>query len=259
MALFAQQRNAIQNRIEEQRLEIVEERYNPYHRGSDEKQNQQSSIPMSPTRASLNQRVLIATSSLLLMALFIVGVAWGNAFSTREAAKALLRDVGGIRVGEATYAEAVKLSTKYAVYRTAASEPCSPTMCNYSFGFDNEWLSRLHLVPGTVLTVQVYVSDGKVTWIELMMGTSGIGGAIAVVQEFPSLKTGPHFAAGGKVVTHNPWHALQTNVQFTADAPTIDKERALAFNLSCLTKLGGCEFSEEMLPQVHVGEHPPNQ
>jgi len=210
---------------------------------------------MTPIVNSVNHKVLIAFSGLLLVALLTLGAARWATFSTRSAAKALLLEIRALRVGEVTFANAEKLSTIYASYRTSGSEPCSSKECNFAFGFDNGWLHKLGLAPYTVLTYQLYVTNGRVAWIELMMATDPI--AKAVVEESLAGRDVSPYDVNGKLVTlGSVSHAILIDVKFTPQANPSQKERSLAFNLSCLTSIGGCKYSEEMLPQVRLDGQP---
>jgi hypothetical protein len=196
---------------------------------------------MEPNSRKLALRVLAGFLVLILPA---CGIAVWNTIRTRSAAREILRDIGDLQVGEATFANAQRITQKYSQYLLGSSEPCSPMSCRFSFGFDNRWLSKTGLTPLTTFTAQLYVARGKVTWTELMLATDPV--TKVFVEEYPSGTQTSTFLAGGKLITVHPLpHAILIDVKFTSDANPIQKNAAMAFDLNCLTKLGGCKYERK--------------
>jgi hypothetical protein len=172
-------------------------------------------------------KLLTLVSGLLLLVVFIgVGV-WRTSVRTRQGAEHFVGDVRYIRVGESTFSDANTLSTKYASYFKRSTDSCNQVSCNLEFYFDNKWLHKFHLAPSTFLSCQIYVTGGKVTWLELAMSSDA--GSKVFVEEFPSGRV-PSFKSGGKMTTEAPWHPILISVQFSPDASRSQKEGALGFN-----------------------------
>lgn len=211
----------------------------------------QKTVPSSDEHCEVDVKKLpVVVSGFLLLAIFIWAAIWWVTLGTQKAAEALLGDVRHLRAGESTFSDARNFSSKYARYLSVDSSSCSQMSCNFSFSFDNRWLHNIRFTAYTLFTCQIVVTSDRVTWMELMMATDA--GSRVFIEQFPSAGRLAPYKSGGKMTTSAPWHAILIDVQFTPDASTSLKENALAFNLPCLTKLGGCRYSEEMLPQVHL-------
>lgn len=203
--------------------------------------------------AQSNKIAFQALVGVLFLMLFTCGTIFWHTIRTRDVAGSVLRDVGDLQVGQATFADAQRISTRYSRYLMSSSEPCTPTNCLLVFGFDNRWLSSIGLTRLTTFTAQLQVSNGKVTWIELMMATHPA--TKVFVEEFPSGAQASAYVANGKLITAHPSpRAILIDVKFTPEANPVQKNAALAFDLNCLTKLGGCKYGEEMLPRIRLGD-----
>ena len=206
---------------------------------------------MALAQRSSNRTALEALVAFLFLLLLTWGLVYWSTIRTREMARAVLHDVGDLQVGQATFADAQRVSRQYSRYLMSSDEPCIPTSCHLAFGFDNRWLSRIGLAPLTTFIAQLSVSNGKVTWMELLMGAGPT--TKVLVEEFPPGTQSRAYDVNGKLIMAHPSpRAILIVVQFTPDADPLQKKAALAFNLDCLTKLGGCKYGEEMLPRIRL-------
>lgn len=208
---------------------------------------------MSSSQSNSNKIAFQVLVGVLFLMLFTCGTIFWHTIRARDVARSLLRDVGALQVGQATFADTQRISARYSRYLMPSSEPCTPTSCHLAFGFDNRWLSRIGLTPLTTFTAQLQVSNGKVTWIELMMATRPA--TKVFVEEFPAGTQASAYVANDKLImAHSLPRAILITIQLTPDADPLQKKAALAFELDCLIKLGGCKYGEEMLPQVRLPE-----
>jgi hypothetical protein len=120
-----------------------------------------------------------------------------------------------------------------------------------SFDFDNRWSRFIQLAPYTSFTVSIFLAEGKVNGLTLLMGNGGVEGARVYVREVSGELKTPPYGADAKQVGP-PWHLTMISVRLTSHATATQRKRALAFNLSCLSKFRGCKYSEDMLPECHL-------
>jgi hypothetical protein len=195
---------------------------------------------------------------LVLMTLVVLalGLIYLKAVQTEHAAQSALDAVRSLTIGSSNLADVQSLSRKYAPYSKYSSQTCIPETCEISLEFDNRWLAITRFAPETSFRLDLSVRADKVERISLLMATGGIGGVRAWVEQFPDRLPIPAYAVDGKRNTTPPWHFSLITVRFTPRASSAQKDGALAFNLNCLTKLGGCKYSEQMLPRINLEAEP---
>lgn len=122
---------------------------------------------------------------------------------------------------------------------------CTSDHCDFRFSFQNIWLHRLLLAPLTELGAEIQVRGGKVdsTNVGLLVGPRG---AVALTVQDCS----------GRQKTAIPGRRdpLITLVEIAPTATPAQHRGAFAFNLTCLSKIGGCKNSYQLLPSLPPGE-----
>lgn len=202
-------------------------------------------------------RIALIGGVVLLCAVAVALVSL-SALLTRHSAQSFLDDLGKLRLGESTLEDTQKLATKYEAAATEEENAvgdvdpnCSPEYCEFKFFFYNAWMKRLRLAPPTWLRAQVVVRMGRVDYkqVELSSG-KGIAFYSAVVMEFLSLPRpfeDKNYHVGRKLSSDIKWRVI---INMTPHASAKEREQAYAFNLSCLTRLGGCKDAAELLPTI---------
>ncbi len=160
-------------------------------------------------------------------------------------AQGMLSDVGRLEIGVSPVADIQSLAGKYSRYR--AQTDCGEGSCAV-FHFYNPWLTRMGLARTTSLIV-VLSGKQKLSLVELEMANNR--GRSATVQGMLSNAHGS-YDAHGKVPVGVARPMLSLDVRYTPDATVDQKKAALSFNTECLRSIKGCEFADEMLPQVQL-------
>jgi hypothetical protein len=123
----------------------------------------------------------------------------------------------------------------------------------YFVSFENTWLNRLHLAPITRLTATLGTVNGVLVYRRLFF-TSGNGGSDcgALVEE----RISPLETNMGAFHVSGAWSGkpYRVFVALTPGATDAQRHAAYDLNLSCLTRLGGCENAMSLLPSIAWGE-----
>ncbi|MGH9393917.1 MAG: hypothetical protein ACRD1E_07080 [Terriglobales bacterium] len=170
----------------------------------------------------------------------------------RANAGKLLKRLSGVEVHHTRFRQVEQLASQFSGYSACLSDNCV-------FQFQNRWLHRLGLAPLTEFTVMLSRSGlpsdpggggiGALDMAMLVVRDPPAGGAIASALVFD--REGPPGAAFDASVIIDPdGHAGRTVVRLSPSASPRQRSRARAFNLRCLTSLGGCKNSRELLPGV---------
>lgn len=188
---------------------------------------------------------------LCAVAVIVIGaylVCIGITFRSRNAAALLLRDFEHIKLGETKIADIRTMAAAYNRYRMASANPCSDSECTIVFRFDNRWLSRATFGSLTGLMCQIHTQNGRAVWLSAVM-TSDAPAVASVQEALPAINSVP-FDVAGKALGGGARHMSLIDVRMTPQASSDEEHAAFAFDLSCLTKVRGCKYSEEMLPLV---------
>jgi hypothetical protein len=165
-------------------------------------------------------------------------------------AASLLKDVSALRVGISTAGDVQRLAVKQK--RSLAEQSCEAEACFYSFEISNKWLSRLRLEPMAKFRTSVEIQGGVVEAIHTILarntGAFPTFPSAGIVEE--SRKTTDYTGAqlsgyrvGGPV--GKPYLGVGLGPTATAQ----QRQRAYAFSLQCLTKIGnGCDLPCDYLP-----------
>jgi hypothetical protein len=170
-------------------------------------------------------------------------MAW--TFVVRWQARNFLQDVMHIRVGESDLVELQRLASKYRSFAVQGSPRCDQDLCTFDFYFDNRWLWRIGLAPGTRFGGGITAQRGKITEIDLALKT-GIAYTAQVV-ESPATPGSTPFKLGGKRATSGDVDYTMT-IHLTTAASEAVRQKAYNFNLACLTDLRGCNNARLLLP-----------
>ena len=119
--------------------------------------------------------------------------------------------------------------------------------------FCNTLLYRAHLAPLTCFGVSIQIYEGRVSLLDVSTGTRldqpwffGVK-----VQEFGCYPCYPDQKPYEVRLRRNHvgrlWRAFVT---LSPESSAKEREAAFAFNLNCLSKIGGCKDSRELNPRV---------
>lgn len=180
----------------------------------------------------------------------------------RSHAVNLLRALAPVRVNQTAFNRVEKLAASYGHDAACVSDNCL-------FQFQNQWLHRLHLAPLTEFTVMLQragdASDpggGTVGAIDMAMLVTRRGadapapdGPIATALVFDRPVPGPDGPYDASITFEPDGRPDRTVVMLSPASTARERTRARAFNLRCLTRIGGCKTSRDLLPSVWQGAH----
>ncbi len=205
----------------------------------------------------------------VITALLIAGsVIAFEAAQTRRSAEGLLLEARELRVGDSNSVRVLQLAEKYHGGIRKGVE-CKPSNCAIDIEIRNRSLSRFHLAPPTSFAVSFFTSQGRSVQISFGMMSTILGPTYYLRRWFYG--EAPSFTFAAEVLDDlekSEFH--QSDEKYSALArrdyfqnrpeilivhltPKVDlkvRDKALAFNLSCLSKLGGCRDASEFLPVV---------
>jgi hypothetical protein len=180
----------------------------------------------------------------------LLACAFGQAYRARAEGESFLSDVRGLRVGQSTYDDVLRIQTKHKSYSSVVGNRCDRDLCNVDFLSGNKWLYELGLVPGAIFTGGLDVRGGVLTRISVGVHLNPQGGA--TTDEIPADPSVSPYEVHGRNFYQSETYFF-ISVFITSAASEDERQKAYAFNLACLTKLGGCKDANEILP---IFKHP---
>lgn len=127
---------------------------------------------------------------------------------------------------------------------------CSQQFCQYKISFSNRSISALQIVPYTELNVwfTVYEQSLQIAMLEYRTALSGPESPVVHVQAgMCGRGCGVRFDVNPHGSTQQIWNGL---VEFDTRTTPEQRDAALALNLDCLSRIGGCKDIVELLPRV---------
>jgi hypothetical protein len=173
-----------------------------------------------------------------------------QAYRARERGEAFLSNVRRLRVGQSTYDDVVAIETRYKSQSSFYGDRCDRDLCDVDSLFGNKWLYELGLVPGAMFTGGLRVRRGILTRISVSVDSNPRYNA--TTEEIPADPGVSPYEFHGRSYVESETYAFIW-VRITTAASEEERQKAYAFNLACLTKLGGCKDANEILPMF---KHP---
>ncbi len=205
-----------------------------------------------------NQTQATAIAFFVFLAMLMSLGVMTNVAHRRNKAEAFLKEATALQLRLTTVEQIEQLSARY----EGRIEPgtCDPHGCAYFFSFDNGWLHRLRLAPYTQITCTLGATDSALVYrrVDLVTRNKSLDFG-AFVDEWLTYPKGLQFLSKPFDVRLQPKGVLanvrwRVHVNLTADATPEQHRIAYSLNLRCLTKIGGCEDAQEMLPSVTWGD-----
>ncbi len=129
---------------------------------------------------------------------------------------------------------------------TDTNAKCEFAQCSVGFAFGNIWLERLRFAPRTVLFITLSAQAGKVvsrtSSFELGTGPGAFG---AYVMESAGQPIPDDFLVSPSVAGKEEW---RVTVRLKPSATPEQRSLAYGFRLACITRIGGCSDSRDLLP-----------
>ena len=194
--------------------------------------------------------VLVLVLALLMIILFV--------FWKRVKAERILNEVRNEHWASVNFERAREISERYRGHPGVFGRqglPCNENSCRFDIAVSNFPMDYLHLAPKTGFYVSINIQNDRVTAVGCDLLSIILGGSPpepaplgAHVVEDIGETAAPGFRSS--LNTDAVAGAATINVALNASATAEERRTAYDFNLSCLTKLGGCKYAGDFLPQA---------
>lgn len=213
---------------------------------------------------------LLRMSAAFVLTLLVLGASMiaVEAVQISRKAERLLAEAREIKVGESNSAQVLQLVKRYHGQARKGVE-CTPSDCPYDIVITNRSLSRFRLAPYTDFAVSFVIGEGRTIHIDFGLmsqfkGPTYYSGRLVygeatsfsfLAQVVDDLEYSQHYASREKYSVaikrdYEKNRPAVVSVYLTPSADAVTRDKALAFNLGCLSKLGGCRDAGEFLPDV---------
>jgi hypothetical protein len=194
------------------------------------------------------------TTGLAVLLIGACAFACVSAYKTYRTAKERLAEFKELGVSKNPAAEFEALRHKYRT-KLHPLEGCSQRLCQYEIDLSNQSVAALRIVPYTEMNIWFTIYDGslQVTMLEYRTALKGPNSPIVHVQQgMCSHGCGVRFDVNPHGTTRQMWNGI---VEFDTRASDEQRNAALALNLSCFARPGGCKDIIDLLPTMwaHIG------
>lgn len=127
---------------------------------------------------------------------------------------------------------------------------CTMHFCTYELDISNDSLVALHLAPFTEMRAWFTVDRGQLilVLVEYRCAQEGPNSPVVHIQQgICAHQCGVRFDVSPPGTTQQLWNGL---VEFNPSASQTERDAALALNLDCFSRIGGCKDIPELLPAV---------
>jgi hypothetical protein len=172
-----------------------------------------------------------------------------SAYMTYRTAKERLREFKELGLSKKPTAQFEVLRRKYGS-KLHPLEGCNQHLCQYEVDLSNRSIAALRLVPYTKMNIWFTVYEGslQVVLLEYRTALKGRNSPVVHIQQgVCSHGCGVRFDVNPHGTTGQMWNGL---VEFDARADSEQRDAALALNLSCFLKVGGCKDIVDLLPSM---------
>jgi hypothetical protein len=206
------------------------------------------------------QGVLVYVLFVLTISLAIYAINLKQRFK----AAGLLRDVTTLRVGQSTEAEVQRIISRYGGGPSQSSGVCGRVEAAYNVWTGNQTVGRVaRAVPvlsrvglhqwGVAATI--LVQGQAVCYVSYNFGMQDSNGGLPSSVESILLPTGKIYEPvaehpGYKVGIRDLWDGHRLRSEVTPEASEEQRRRALSYDLSCVTRIRGCQQRCEIAPLV---------
>jgi len=200
--------------------------------------------------AARNTLVVLSVTLIGLCAFVVI-----SAYKTRAEAGAALNEFRELGTSKDPTASFELLRRKYGS-KLHAIEGCTQQLCQYEMSLSNGSISRLRVVPYTEMNVCFTVFKGslQVAMLEYRTALKARNSPVVHVQQgMCAHGCGVRFDVNPHGTSQQMWNGL---VEFDTKATPQQRDAALALNLECLARIGGCKDIIDLLPTVWTHNGP---
>jgi hypothetical protein len=177
-----------------------------------------------------------------------------SAYSTYRTARERLGEFKELGLSKNPTARFEALQRKYGT-KLRPLEGCTQRLCQYEVDLSNQSIAAFRIVPYTEMNIWFTVYEGslQVAMLEYRTALKQRNSPVVHVQQgMCSHGCGVRFDVNPHGTTRQMWNGI---VEFDARANSEQRDAALALNLGCFARLGGCEDIIDLLPTIwaHTG------
>jgi hypothetical protein len=197
-------------------------------------------------------------NALLGLAVTLIGLcafAGMAAYKTYAEARAALNEFQALGTSKDPTASFELIRQKYGS-KLRAVEGCTQQLCQYEMSLSNRNISLLRIVPYTEMNFWFTVDDRSLQWalLEYRTALRGPNSPVVHVQEgMCAHGCGTRFDVNPHGTTQQMWNGL---VMFNTRATPQQRDAALAFDLDCFARIGGCKDIIDLLPTMWMRSGP---
>ena len=198
------------------------------------------------------RNVVLVLGALSIASCAFVGVSTYNA---RRDATARLDELREMEISRNSTARFESLKRKYGS-KLHPMEGCTQQFCQYEINLSNRTISALRVVPYTEMNVWFTVYEGSLQWAMIEYRTALKGSNSPVVHIHVGMCShgcGVRFDVNPHGTTQQMWNGL---VGFDTRATPQQRDAALALNLNCFARIGGCKDIIDLLPTIWKHTNP---
>lgn len=190
-------------------------------------------------------KIAIGLAVALLCAFAFVAV---STYVTYRSAKERLREFKELGLSKNPTGQFEGLRKKYGTKLRLLG--CNGRLCQYEIDLSNRLVVASRLIPYTEMNIWFTVYDGslQMAMLEYRTALESPNSPVLHIQEgMCSHGCGVRFDVNPHGTTGRMWNGL---VEFDARASSEQRNAALALNLGCFARLGGCKDIVDLLPSM---------
>jgi hypothetical protein len=199
----------------------------------------------------LTTSVLLLLGTILAALGSLVGV---SVYRTHREADARLSDLRELAVSADPTAAFESIRQKYGSELHPLG--CDRQTCQHELSLSNRNISAFRVVPYTELDIWFTAYEGSLVRVMVEYRTalnSSQSPVLHVQQDMCAHGCGVRFDVNPHGITQQMWNGL---VEFNSVATPQQRNAALALNLDCLARIGGCDDITDLLPTMWVRAGP---
>jgi hypothetical protein len=206
---------------------------------------------------------LVVMTKFKLLAILCTLIAVGGAIfvvvsvlSTRQQARMVLGELRQLNVSSRPNDTFDSFQWEFGRGKFKHSDQCTFHFCTYELDISNIRIARLHLVPYTEMKVWFSVDKGQLVGalVEYRTALKGPNSPVVHVQQgICSHGCGVRFDVNPHGKGKQAWNGL---VEFSPRASEAEREAAIALDLDCFHRVGGCKDIADLLPTMWVRNEP---
>lgn len=192
------------------------------------------------------QRVVLTLVVALILLAAFVGI---TVYRVRKQATMLLSEFRELGISTDPTASFDRMKQKYAA-QIHRLEACTPKVCEYEMALSNKALSRLGVIPYTEMNLVFYEYEGAFhsAMLDYRAALTGRESPTVHIEQGSCAKgCGTRFDVSPHGRSRQMWSGL---VAYDKRATPQLRNAALALNVNCLIRIGGCKDIVDLLPTM---------